>query len=130
MSSGRLSDAAETPFETLVDVRRRLAVVGGQGAGALAFDGEHAALEVDLDARRVDAGREGVDLHRLGRAADVQRRVAAGEAADAGRHGVEGLLQLALQAIHFREQVAGKQAAIHGLDLHHDTGPRPWNSEI
>jgi hypothetical protein len=68
-------------------------------------------LEVDLDLGRLDAGREGVDFHRGRRAADLERGVAAGETADAGRKAVEGLLHLALQAVDFGEQVAGQQAA-------------------
>ena len=112
---GGLVSTAEVPGEAFVDVRGGFLVVGADDGFALAFDRQHAAVELDVDPGRIDAGREGVDFHRGWRAADVQRRVAAGKSADAGRDGVERLLQFALQAVHFGEQVAGKQAAVHGL---------------
>ena len=83
---------------------------------ALAGDGEHALLDLHIDARRVDARRESVDLDGLWRAADVHRREATAQAAADAR--VVGLLHVALQAFQFREDIAGKQVAVvHDFSL-------------
>ncbi len=73
---------------------------------------------MDFERGRVDAGREGVDLDGLGRAADVDGgKAVTGKAADGGRQ-IEGLLHIALQAIRLGEHVAREQGSVHGENLH------------
>lgn len=111
---GQREHPAERALEALVDVHGGLAVGLGQDALALPGDRQQAPFEVDLQRCRVDAGREGVDLDGLRRAAYVERgKAVAAEAADGGRQ-IEGLLHLALQAIHLGEHVARKQGSVHG----------------
>src|SRR5690349_12811419 len=103
-------------------VQHAVAVVGSDAVGIDVVrqgdDAPEAAREALVDMQGIDAGRERVDLHRLGRAAHVDGgKPAAGEAPDVGRH-VESLRQLALQAVKLREDVAGIVHAIHRRGLH------------
>src|SRR5574337_788770 len=99
----------ETAGEALVDMHGGL--LGNRISLALAGDGEDALFELHFDARRVEPRGEGVDLHRAGGTAHVQGREAPGQAPDAGAQ-VEALLQLPLQTVQFRKDVAGKYRSI------------------
>ncbi|VWX59457.1 hypothetical protein VARIO8X_160202 [Burkholderiales bacterium 8X] len=114
---GQGHHAAERTVEAFVDVNRGLLVGGAARLDrtlALAGDGQQSALEGHFDRGRVDAGRIGIDLDRLRGAADIHgRKAVPGEAADGGRQ-IEGLLHLALQAIHLGEDVAGEKGSVHG----------------
>jgi hypothetical protein len=115
---GQRHHAPEPSGKALVDVHRGLRVAAGQMAGAFAGHRQHALLDLQVDARRIQARHECVDLQRARRAADVHRRkTAAAQAADARRQ-FESLLHVALQAVQFREQVAGKQGSVHRAVLH------------
>src|SRR5574338_1152856 len=99
----------ETSGEALVD--RHGGLLGNRFGLALAGDGEDALFELHFDARRGEPRGEGVDFHRAGGAAHVQGREAPGQAPDAGAQ-VEALLQLPLQAVQFRKDIAGKYRSI------------------
>jgi len=96
----------------LADVDGRL-VVTVPGPPSLAGDRQHAVLQLDVDERGVEPGREGVDLDRARRGADVQGRVSATRAAADIGIDVESRLQLVLQPVKLREHVAGKQGPVH-----------------
>ena len=115
---GQRQHAPEAAGEALVDVHGRLAVLGRQIHLALAGDGQHTLLDLDVDAGRVEAGGEGVNLDRLRSVADIHgRKAAAGETANARRQVVR-LLEFPLQPIEFREQIARKQGSVeHGILL-------------
>jgi hypothetical protein len=89
-----------------------LLLLAGKVQLAFAGNGQHRLFQLHFDGVRIDAGREGIDFHRVWRAADVQsRKAAAVEPANTGRK-VEGLLHLLLQAVEFGEQVARIQGSI------------------
>jgi hypothetical protein len=92
-------------------------VPGRQVGLAFASDAEHATLQLNLDALRLQAWREPVNLRRLRRAGNVQGRKAAACETPNARRELDSLLELLLQTIQLRKKVTGKQGELHACTL-------------
>src|SRR4051812_25888380 len=123
---GKRDHAVKAPGEALVYVHARPLALGGKRRLALAGDAQHPALELDVEALRLQPRGERINLHRLRRARHVERgEAAAREAPDTGRK-FKRSLDLTLQAVELREKVAGKKREFHGPVLHKDRSGRKY----
>src|SRR5512133_2562822 len=88
--------AAEAACEAFIDMHRGLFIPGRQIALAFRRDAEHAALEVDVDAGRVQARRKRIKFKRMRCLADVEHRVRGDVIAADADAGVKSTLHLLL----------------------------------